>query len=305
MKDGPNRTDHTVTTAMNMDNENTRTPVNEEKILRKCVCGWEKVTTFRGLRIHQGKGKCGQKGQQQPCTVVAGETRKTKSQGKKHRAEGPNVAEGIRVTEEGPLVEAEPPREHEGPIPTTSDRTEPNTETKEPARRSKLKWPKSNEAEAWRDLDLDLIKTLEGSLRGGAETKLNLIGDIIYQTCKNRFGEVVPKQMTASREKGRREREILQLVQRRRQLRKNWRKATHAEREGLKVLWEEVRKRLAGLRRAERIRKRSQRKQKERANFFKDPFKYARQLLEEKKSGKLETTREKLEQHVKEQYSDP
>ncbi|KAL0188639.1 hypothetical protein M9458_015738, partial [Cirrhinus mrigala] len=183
--------------------------------------------------------------------------------------------------------------------------TEPNTETKEPARRSKLKWLKSNEAEAWRNLDLDLIKTLEGSLRGGAETKLNLIGDIIYQACKDRFGEIVPKQMTASREKGRREREILQLVQRRRQLRKNWRKATHAEREGLKVLWEEVRKRLAGLRRAERIRKRSQRKQKERANFFKDPFKYARQLLEEKKSGKLEITREKLEQHVKEQYSDP
>ncbi len=33
--------------------------------------------------------------------------------------------------------------------------------------------------------------------------------------------------------------------------------------------------------------------------------KHARQLLEEKKSGKLETTREQLEQHVREQYSDP
>ncbi|KAG1932793.1 hypothetical protein F2P79_020826 [Pimephales promelas] len=305
MKDGPNRTDHTVTTAMNIDNENARTPVNEEKILRKCACGWEKVTTFRGLRIHQGKAKCGQKGQQQPCTASAGETRRTKSQGKNHRAEGPNVAKGMRVTEEGPLVEAEPLREHEGPVPNMPDRTEPNEETKEPARRSKLKWPKSNEAVAWRKLDFDLIKTLEGSLRGGAEAKLNTIGDIIYQTCKDRFGEIVPKQRTARREKGRREREILQLVQRRRQLRKNWRKATHAEREGLKVLWEEVRKRLAGLRRAERIRKRSQRKQKERANFFKDPFRHARQLLEEKKSGRLETTREKLEQHVKEHYSDP
>ena len=41
------------------------------------------------------------------------------------------------------------------------------------------------------------------------------------------------------------------------------------------------------LRRAERLRKRRNRKEKERANFFKDPFKHARQLLEEKKSGKL------------------
>ncbi|KAK0156469.1 hypothetical protein N1851_000237 [Merluccius polli] len=302
-KDGPIRTDHTATET---DNENTGTPANEEKILRKCACGWEKVTTFRGLRIHQGKSKCGQKGQQRPCTATAGETRGTKSQGKNHRAEGPNVAEGTRVTEEeGPLVEAEPPREHEYPVLTTSHRTEPNAETKKPARRSKLKWPKSNEAEPWRTLDTDLIKTLEGALRGGAQSKLNLIGDIIYQTCKDRFGEIVPKQRTALREKGRREKEILQLVQRRRQLRKNWRKATHAEKEGLKALWEEVRKRLAELRRAERIRKHSKRKQKERASFFKNPFRHARKLLEEKKSGKLETTREQLEQHVKEPYSDP
>ncbi|KAL6489820.1 hypothetical protein MHYP_G00001650 [Metynnis hypsauchen] len=306
MKDGPNRTDHMVMTAMEIDFENIRTPGNEEKILRKCACGWEKVTTFRGVRIHQGKVKCGQNGQQQPCTATAGETRGTKRQGKNHRANGPNVAGGMRTTEEeGPLVANEPVREHEDPVLTTSDRTEPNAETKKPARRSKIKWPKSSEPEAWRALDADLIKTLEELLHGGVEAKLNLIGDIIYQTCKDRFGELVPRQRTTLGKKTRREKEILQLVQRRRQLRKNWRKATQAEKEGLKALWEEVRKRLAGLRRAERIRKRNRRKEKERASFFKDPFKHARQLLEEKKTGKLEITREQLEQHVREQYSDP
>lgn len=237
MKDGPNRTDHTVTTATEMDNENTRTPVNEEKILRKCACGWEKVTTFRGLRIHQGKSKCGQKGQQQPCTAPAGETRGTKSRVENHRADGPNAAEGTKGTEEeGPLAEAEPPREHQDPVPTISHRIEPRAETKKPARKNNIKWPKSNEAEAWHTLDADLTKTLEGSLHGGIEAKLNLFGDIIYQTCKDRFGEAIPKQRTAPREKGRREKEIIQLVQRRRQLRKNWRKATQPEREGLKAL---------------------------------------------------------------------
>lgn len=149
MKDGPNRTEHTVTTAMETDNEkDTRTPGNEEKILQKCVCGWERVTTFRGLQIHQGKLKCGQKGQQQPCTASAGETRGIESQVENHRADGPNVAEGKDVTEEeGPLVEGEPPREHQDPVPTNSHRTEPQAEPKKPTRRTKLKWPKSNEAE--------------------------------------------------------------------------------------------------------------------------------------------------------------
>lgn len=77
---------------------------------------------------------------------------------------------------ESPTVENEPSCEHEDPVLTTSDRTESNAETKEPARRGKIKRPKSSEAEAWRALDADLIKTLEESLHGGAESKLNLIG---------------------------------------------------------------------------------------------------------------------------------
>lgn len=49
----------------------------------------------------------------------------------------------------------------------------------------------------------------------------------------------------------------------------------------MKALWEKVRQRLSRLCRAERIRKHSKRKRKEQASFFKDPFRYARQLLEE------------------------
>ena len=300
MEDGPKRTDHTVTTGMETD--------NEKKILRKCGCGWEKVTTFRGLRIHQGKARCGGKGHKQPCAAASGQTRGTESRVENHSADGPNVAEGREVEEEeGPLVEDEPPCEHQAEKPTSPLRTEPSrkAEGKEPARRSKIKWPKANMVEEWHKLDVDLVRILEGSLRGGAESKLNQFGDILYQESKGRFGEVSNKQRTAPREKGRREKEIGQLVQRRRQLRKNWRKATQAEKEGLKALWGEVRQRLALLRRAERIRKRRNRKEKERANFFKDPFKHARQLLEEKKSGKLEITNEQLEQHVRKQYSDP
>ena len=230
----------------------------------------------------------------------------TRSQVENHSANGPNIAESIDGTkEESPSAEAVPPRELQHQIPTTSHRTEPQAETKKATRRNKLKWPKANEAEAWYTLDTDLIKILEERLHGGVEAKLNLFGDIIYQTCKDRFGEVTSKQRTTPKERGRREKEIAQLVQRRRQLCRNWRKATQPKREGLKVLWEDVRQRLSKLCRVERIRKRSNQKQKERASFFKDPFKQVRQLLEEKKSGRLETTREQMEKHVKRQYSDP
>lgn len=82
----------------------------------------------------------------------------------------------------------------------------------------------------------------------------------------------------------------------RRLLRKSWRKADENEKEGLKVLWDQIRSRLATLRRAERIRKRRGKKEKDRVSFFRDPFKYARSLLEEKKSGRLETTEQELEE---------
>ena len=137
------------------------------------------------------------------------------------------------------------------------------------------------------------------------ESKLNRIGDILYDECRGRFGVAADKRRSGPMQKGRRERDIEQLVKRRRQLRKQWRKASREEKEGLKLLWEEVKKNLAGLRKAERIRKRRRRKEKERSNFFKNPFKHARQLLEDKRSGKLEITRSELENYIKKQYSDP
>lgn len=174
------------------------------------------MIAFRGLRIHQGKAKCGQRSQQQPCTASAGETRGTRSQVENHSANGPYIAGSIDGTEEeSPLVEADPLQEHQHPIPTISHRTEPKAEAKKPARTNKLKWTEQNEAEAWCNLDTDLIKILKERLHGGVKAKLNLFWDIIYQTCKDKFCEVISKQRTALRERGRREKEITQLVQRR------------------------------------------------------------------------------------------
>ncbi|KAK7930262.1 hypothetical protein WMY93_006657 [Mugilogobius chulae] len=100
------------------------------------------------------------------------------------------------------------------------------------------------------------------------------------------------------------EKEIETLLLERRQLHKRWRKATTEEKAGLKVLWNEVKQRLAKLRRADRIRRRRKRKEKERKDFFRNPYKFARQLLDEKRSGSLNISKEELEQHMKAVHSD-
>lgn len=270
------------------------------------------MTTFRGLRIHQGRKKCEEGGQQQHCTATAGQTRGTQGQVANHSAEGSTVAVERQVEDTaGPAMDANASGS-DTDEDTHRTQSNPNnrkqshrTERKEPGRRQMVKWPKANEGAVWQKLDRDLSLILEHSLRGQVETKLNRIGDILYDECIGIFGATAGKQRACPVQKGRREREIEQLVKRRRQLRKQWRKASREEKEGLKPLWDEVRKELAGLRRAERIRKRRRRKEKERSNFFKNPFKHARQLLEDKRSGKLEITKSELESYIKEQYSDP
>ncbi|KAJ8341252.1 hypothetical protein SKAU_G00335430 [Synaphobranchus kaupii] len=283
-------------------------PDKDSRIMRKCRCGWEKVTTFRGLRIHQGKKRCTARGQQKQCTATAGQTLGTKSQVSNHRAEGSNAADG-RQEAEGPVVESSPLESGTENTPGTptinNQQASQRREKKEPGRRQAIKWPKTNEPAVWQKLDNDVTVLLEHSLRGRVETRLNSLGDILYEECRSRFGVVAERRRAAPKQKGRREREIEQLVWRRRQLRKQWRKASQEEKEGLKPLWEEVRKSLSNLRRAERIRQRRRRKEKERSNFFKNPFKHAKQLLEDKRSGKLEITKSELEKHIREQYSDP
>ena len=223
-----------------------------------------------------------------------------------HRAEGPNVVVGTQMVEE-----ESPERsgnslacEHAEVRPLSPPATQ-QTEKREPGRKSIIKWPKASEVKTWQKLDTDLSQVLEHSLHGKVDRKLNLLGDILYEECKARFGSLTKKQHNLPPRKGRREAEIDALVQDRRQLSRRWRKASEEEREGLKVLWNEVRQKLACLRRAERIRKRRKRKEKERARFIRNPFRHARQLLEEKKSGKLEATKEEIEQHIRGQYTDP
>ncbi|KAI8485265.1 hypothetical protein Bbelb_370120 [Branchiostoma belcheri] len=289
----------------------------ERAVMRTCSCGWQRVTTYRGLRIHQGRMKC-QDRMQRTRTAIAGQTNEDRGRVANHRPQDftsgasapgtgaspgePRPDTGVQHPTETPNlepVESIPPEEEV----TTSQRVKEVGFVK----KEKIKWPKANNRAAWEELDSDLSNVLEQGLKGDIDRKLNSVGEMVYNFCSEKFGTLAvgERQPSSNNRFGRREREILQLVRRRRQLRKLWRKASPEEKVGLQVLWEEVRTRLKSLRRAERLRKKRKRKQKQRAAFFKNSYKFARGLLEEKKGGSLSVGREELEAHLEETYTDP
>jgi len=61
------------------------------------------------------------------------------------------------------------------------------------------------------------------------------------------------------------------LVKERRNLRKQWKRATQEEREGINVLQEELRSMLAILKRAEYLRKQIKKKEYLRTSFYRGP----------------------------------
>jgi len=54
-----------------------------------------------------------------------------------------------------------------------------------------------------------------------------------------------------------------------------------SETEGLKVLWDQIKSRLATLWRVKHIQKQGSKKEKKWTRLFQDPFKYAQSILEE------------------------
>lgn len=78
-----------------------------------------------------------------------------------------------------------------------------------------IEWPKAKEAAVWQHLDKNIMVILQHSLRGQVENKLKCFGDILYEECRSCFGVVAERQRANPKQKGRKEREIEQLVWRR------------------------------------------------------------------------------------------
>ncbi|KAJ8410484.1 hypothetical protein AAFF_G00193880 [Aldrovandia affinis] len=87
--------------------------------------------------------------------------------------------------------------------------------------------------------------------------------------------------------KSRRQQEIQRLVKQRRDLRKQWKRASVEERVGIDLLQTDLKGRLGRLRRAENLRTRRKRKERARTTFYKDPFRFVKGLFTKEKSSNI------------------
>lgn len=271
--------------------------------LQRCVCGWSKVTSYLGLRIHQGKKGCAREEPQRPRIdyfLRNGSSQSDEAQQRdaNHSVQCINTSTAQNVTSNTETAVV-------SPIPSTQP-ARPPAERKMAGRKSQVKWPGAAERKLWEAVNTDLAKSLE-QLKGTAEKKLESMGNLIYQYGVERFGvkehksrDQVPVVVTS-----RRQQEIKRLVQERRQLKKVWRKSTDVEKEGINALQMDIKIRLTSLRKAETLRKRRRKKERTRTRFYKDPYAFLKGLFSSEKSGSLKTTKRDVEDHFRSIHSDP
>ena len=170
----------------------------------------------------------------------------------------------------------------------------------------RIKFPPACDSEAWSMLDHILSKTLHKKLgRKKYDQRLNESSQVIYDTCKNIYGLKEENTKTPAK-KNRRQRMMQDLRNKKRNLKKQIHLASSEdEKEGLLKIWQDLKEKHNALSRAENLRKRRAKRRKEQERFFQEPFKYARSLFDQPKSGVLKTEQDTLEKYLRETYSDP
>nr|XP_061841396.1 uncharacterized protein LOC133622576 [Nerophis lumbriciformis] len=103
----------------------------------------------------------------------------------------------------------------------------------------------------------------------------------------------------------RRATKIHQLRQELRTLRKQFKRVSEEDKQPLEELRNILRKKLTTLRRAEWHRRRGRERARKRAVFIANPFRFAKQLLGDKRSGRLECPREEVNRFLQNTMSDP
>ncbi|XP_052260987.1 uncharacterized protein LOC127865138 [Dreissena polymorpha] len=164
---------------------------------------------------------------------------------------------------------------------TGPDRPQQDTATR--TRKPRSKWPKASDKTSWTQLDEDLDNILEA--RRGLDYK-------------RRVRKEPPRP-------NRRQVRIQNLRRELKQLRRRYCASSPIERIGLTQLRDTVRSQLTSLRKAENNRRKTRERAKKRAAFTANPYKFGRSLLDKKRSGKLETPLEEVENYLHVTHSDP
>ena len=136
---------------------------------------------------------------------------------------------------------------------------------------------------------------------------LSVFANSIYESASEEFGTCEGKLKTPVKKGSlsRRQRVLAQLRKQKRDLQKLRKSAPPEEEEGLKTLFEDLKKKSRDLQRHERRCTRRKERRRAREQFLKNPYEAAKKLFTEERSGKLKCTKEEVDAHVRQTYSDP
>lgn len=173
----------------------------------------------------------------------------------------------------------------------------------QPGRPERIKFPQASLTTEWEELDKELSNELKQKVCGSIAQKIAVFGKTIYEFCRAKYG-IVSRPGKKSHKQSRRQRNIEDIRRQKKIARKQWKDADDSEKPGLKALWEDLKKRHSELCKAERICKKKREKAKCRQEFLRGPFQFARRLFEQPRSGVLGATKDELEEHLRNTYSD-
>lgn len=168
-----------------------------------------------------------------------------------------------------------------------------------------IKWPAASMTTLWKQFDDDVDHILEATAKGEADRKLQALTTIIVSIAAERFGEEEKKTVTTTYSKNQRAVKIHNIRQEMKALKSQYKAAGQEERTGLAQLMCILRKKIRVLRRAEWHRRWWRERARKRASFIANPFKFTKDLLGQKRSGKLASSQGDIDQHLKQTYSDP
>jgi hypothetical protein len=250
-----------------------------------CSCG-KPCKNEKGLKIHRTKMGCSPILNLMQRAGSPGETEERLDPEEHHSVQHLHASENEE--ESSTVAETRSQAENQG-----------NTETKQ-----RVKWPNAAEKVKWQLFDEEVDKVLEVTLAGELDRKVKAMSTIIYNMGCERFGLEERKKQPEIKKSNRRENEISRIRGELRQLTKAYKKATREEKTGLEELRRNNRERLKILRRAENNRKKRRERTRKRAQFMANPFKFIKTLLGDKRSGRLECSKEEVEEYLRQTYGD-
>ena len=176
-----------------------------------------------------------------------------------------------------------------------------NKEVIEKSKKAPINWPKANSKD-WELLDKDLTALLKIKYLT-AEKKSESHPIIIYEMCRERFG--VREKNGGNKKCGPSKRQLKCAKLRREinELKNAYKVASASEKEAIQEVNSAKLRQLRLAKRAESIRKHRKKFSANCKQFLNQPYKFSREVIAPKPKGRLESSKEEIEAHLKKAHS--